>query len=59
MVLGVVFGDVDAIASSTPDLPMLISFGGHVWKLQGTEMAGRWVSPNPNWLSGTAPFYPN
>ncbi len=60
-VFGDVFGDVDAIASSTSDLPMLISFGGHVWKLQGSRASGQWVPPpdGGNWMPGADPFYPN
>jgi hypothetical protein len=58
---GDVFNDVDAIASSaTPDLPMLISFGGHIWELQGGLTSGLWISPDGGlWMSGDEPFYPN
>ena len=54
-------GDVDAIASSNSDLPMLISFNGRIWELQGNPYSsGQWVSPDgPNWMSGSEPFYPN
>ncbi len=59
-VFGDVFGDVDAIASSTQSLPTLISFNGRVWQLRGTLFSGQWVSPDgPNWMPGAAPFYPN
>jgi hypothetical protein len=58
---GDVFNDVDAIASSaTPGLPMLISFGGHIWELQGGSTSGQWISPDGNlWMVGNGPFYPN
>ena len=58
---GNVFNDVDAIASSaTSDLPMLISFGGHIWELQGGISTGQWVSPDGDlWMLGDEPFYPN
>lgn len=57
---GTVFADVDAIAASDSDLPMLISFGGNVWQLQGNRTSGQWVPPDGrNWMTGTAPFYPN
>lgn len=59
-VLGDVFGDVEAIASSSSDLPMLISFGGRVWQLQNGRFTGQWVPPDGrNWMPGTMPFYPN
>jgi hypothetical protein len=55
-----VFGDVEAIASSSSGLPMLISFGSRIWQLQGSQTSGQWVSPDgPNWMPGTMPFYPN
>jgi hypothetical protein len=55
-----IFGDVDAITTAGADQPMLISFGGHVWQLQGLPQTGEWVPPNPpNYLVGSAPFYPN
>lgn len=57
---GDVFGDVEAIASSNSGLPLLISFNGHVWQLQGSLSAGQWVPPDGrNWMSGAMPFYPN
>lgn len=59
-VFGDVFGDVEAIASSDSDLPMLISFGGRIWQLQGGKLTGQWVPPDGrNWMTGTMPFYPN
>jgi hypothetical protein len=61
-----IFGDVDSIATAGSDAaadtdqPLLISFGGHVWQLQGSPTSGEWVPPNPpNYLVGSAPFYPN
>ena len=59
-VFGDVFGDVEAIASSNSDLPLLISFGGRIWQLQGGRLTGQWVPPDGrNWMTGTMPFYPN
>lgn len=57
---GDVFGDVEAIASSNSDLPMLISFGDRIWQLQGGRLTGQWMPPDGrNWMTGTMPFYPN
>lgn len=57
---GDVFGNVEAIASSNSDLPLLISFGGRIWQLQGGTLTGQWVPPDGrNWMTGTVPFYPN
>src|SRR5699024_10457629 len=57
---GPVFGDVQAIAASGSDLPMLISYGGRVWQLQGSRTSGRWVPPDGrNWMPGSMPFYPS
>lgn len=59
-VLGDVFGDVEAIASAGPDQPILISFGGRIWQLQGSKVTGRWMPPDGrNWMTGTMPFYPH
>lgn len=58
-VFGDVFGDVDTIAASGSGLPMLISFGGRIWQLQGTRANGQWVSPDGgNWMQGSSPLYP-
>ena len=54
-------GDVDAIAASSGDRPMLISFGppDRVWQLSGSITGGEWVSPGGQLLAGTGPFYPD
>lgn len=58
--VGDVFGDVDAVASSASDLPMLISFSGRIWQLQDGRASGQWVPPDGRtWMTGTMPFYPN
>lgn len=57
---GDVFSDVEAIASSNSGLPMLISFNGRIWQLQGSQSSGQWAPPGGrNWMPGTMPFYPN
>jgi hypothetical protein len=59
-IYGDVFSDVEAIASSNSGLPMLISFNGRIWQLQGSLTSGQWVPPDGrNWMTGTMPFYPN
>ncbi len=54
-----IFGDVDAIAVAQGE-PMLITFGGRVWQLEGTQTDGQWQSPLPDqpFLNGSSPFYP-
>ena len=54
-----IFGDVDAIAVAQGE-PMLITFGGRVWQLAGTQTDGQWQSPLPDqpFLNGSSPFYP-
>jgi len=54
-----IFGDVDGIAVAQGE-PMLITFGGRVWQLQGTQSDGQWQSPLPDqpFLNGSSPFYP-
>lgn len=58
--IGDVFGDVDAIASPNSDQqPLLISFQGRIWQLDGTLRTGEWTPPDGrNWMVGKAPFYP-
>lgn len=59
-VFGDVFGDVEAIAAPRSSGPLLISFQGRIWQLQGSRTSGHWVQPGGgNWISGTAPFYPH
>jgi len=54
-----IFGDVEAIAVA-PGEPMLITFGGRVWQLEGTQADGQWQSPlvDEPFLNGSSPFYP-
>ena len=54
-----IFGDVDGIAVAQGE-PMLITFGGRVWQLAGTQTDGQWQSPLPDqpFLNGSSPFYP-
>lgn len=57
---GDVFGDVDSVASSASDLPMVISFSGRIWQLQGGRASGKWMPPDGRtWMTGSMPFYPN
>ncbi len=55
-----VFGDIDGLAVAVGE-PMLITFGGRVWQLQGTQADGQWTSPLPDqpFLNGSSPFYPS
>ena len=55
-----VFGDIDGLAVAVGE-PMLITFGGRVWELQGTQADGQWTSPLPDqpFLNGSSPFYPS
>ena len=41
--------------------PMLITFGGRVWQLQGSQADGKWQSPvaDQPFLNGSSPFYPS
>jgi len=54
-----IFGDVDGIAVAQGE-PMLITFGGRVWQLEGSQNDGDWQSPLPDqpFLNGSSPFYP-
>lgn len=55
-----IFGDIDALAIA-PGQPMLITFGGRVWELEGSQSDGQWQSPLPDqpFLNGSSPFYPS
>ena len=55
-----IFGDIDGLAVAVGE-PMLITFGGRVWELQGTQADGQWTSPLPDqpFLNGSSPFYPS
>ncbi|MEP6563433.1 MAG: LpqB family beta-propeller domain-containing protein, partial [Nakamurella sp.] len=55
-----IFGDIEGLAVAVGE-PMLITFGGRVWELQGTQTDGQWTSPLPDqpFLNGSSPFYPS
>ncbi len=55
-----IFGDIDGLAVA-PGKPMLITFGGRVWQLQGSQTSGQWQSPvaDQPFLNGSSPFYPS
>jgi len=55
-----IFGDIDGLAVAAGE-PTLITFGGRVWELEGTQTDGQWQSPLPNqpFLNGSSPFYPS
>ncbi|HEY4992556.1 MAG TPA: LpqB family beta-propeller domain-containing protein, partial [Nakamurella sp.] len=55
-----IFGDIDGLAVAAGE-PMLITFGGRVWQLQGTQADGQWQSPltDQPFLNGSSPFYPS
>ncbi|MDQ6656777.1 MAG: LpqB family beta-propeller domain-containing protein [Actinomycetota bacterium] len=52
-------GDVTDIAVGNGQT--LVAFDGRVWKLDGTQSTGEWVSPDPQSLvvEGSSPFLPN
>lgn len=54
-----IFDDVDAVAVA-PGQPLLVAFGGRVWRLQGSQTDGQWTSPLTDrpFVNGSAPFYP-
>jgi hypothetical protein len=54
-----IFGNIDGLAAAVNE-PMLITFGGRVWQLQGSQADGKWQSPLPDqpFLNGSSPFYP-
>lgn len=55
-----VFGDIDGLAVAVGE-PLLITFGGRVWQLEGSQADGQWTSPLPDqpFLNGSSPFYPS
>ncbi len=55
-----IFGDVDGLAVAAGE-PLLITFGGRVWQLVGSQTDGQWQSPLPDepFLNGSSPFYPS
>jgi hypothetical protein len=55
-----IFGDIDGLAVAAGE-PTLITFGGRVWELEGTQTDGQWQSPLPDqpFLNGSSPFYPS
>jgi hypothetical protein len=54
------FGDIDGLAVA-PGEPLLITFSGRVWELEGSQVDGQWKSPlaDPPFLNGSSPFYPS
>ncbi len=54
-----IFGNIDGLAATVGE-PMLITFGGRVWQLEGSQSDGKWQSPvvDQPFLIGSAPFYP-
>ncbi|HEY5881709.1 MAG TPA: LpqB family beta-propeller domain-containing protein [Nakamurella sp.] len=54
-----IFGNIDGLAVGVAE-PMLITFGGRVWKLVGGQADGSWQSPvsGQPFLIGSSPFYP-
>jgi hypothetical protein len=54
------FGDIDGLAVAAGE-PLLITFGGRVWELEGSQADGQWKSPlaDPPFLNGSSPFYPS
>jgi hypothetical protein len=54
------FGDIDGLAVAAGE-PLLITFGGRVWELEGSQADGQWRSPlaDPPFLNGSSPFYPS
>lgn len=55
-----IFGNIDGLAAAASE-PMLITFGGRVWQLQGSQADGKWQSPvsDQPFLIGSSPFYPS
>lgn len=55
-----IFGNIDGLAAAVSE-PLLITFSGRVWQLEGSQADGTWVSPvdGQPFLNGSAPFYPN
>jgi hypothetical protein len=55
-----IFGDIDGLAVAAGE-PLLITFGGRIWQLVGSQTDGQWQSPlqNEPFLNGSSPFYPS
>lgn len=55
-----IFGNIDGLAAAVGE-PMLITFGGRVWQLEGSQADGKWQSPvaGQPFLNGSSPFYPS
>jgi hypothetical protein len=55
-----IFGNIDGLAAAVSE-PLLITFSGRVWQLDGSQVDGTWQSPveGQPFLNGSAPFYPN
>ncbi|MFN8197220.1 MAG: LpqB family beta-propeller domain-containing protein [Nakamurella multipartita] len=55
-----IFGNIDGLAAAASE-PMLITFGGRVWQLEGSQADGKWQSPvsGQPFLNGSSPFYPS
>ncbi len=55
-----IFGDIDGLAVAAGE-PLLITFGGRVWQLVGSQTDGQWQSPlqDEPFLNGSSPFYPS
>lgn len=55
-----IFGNIDGLAAAVSE-PLLITFSGRVWQLDGSQADGKWQSPvdGQPYLNGSAPFYPN
>lgn len=54
-----IFGNIDGLAAAVSE-PLLITFSGRVWQLDGGQADGTWQSPveGQPFLNGSAPFYP-
>jgi hypothetical protein len=55
-----IFGNIDGLAAAVSE-PLLVTFSGRVWQLDGSQADGKWQSPveGQPFLNGSAPFYPN
>ncbi|WP_395726264.1 LpqB family beta-propeller domain-containing protein [Nakamurella sp.] len=55
-----IFGNIDGLAAAVSE-PLLITFSGRVWQLDGSQADGKWQSPvdGQPFLNGSAPFYPS
>ncbi len=54
-----IFGNINGLAAAVGE-PLLITFGGRVWQLEGSQADGKWQSPvdDQPFLNGASPFYP-